>query len=95
MAGTESAIQTGRASGEEPLWPRVLSVLKSARLWLSVWVIGVLITLSWYLSAYLRFARSLGKTLQAPRVSDLEVYNAIYDRKVPRLCRSRWRRTGR
>ncbi|MBR5430421.1 MAG: right-handed parallel beta-helix repeat-containing protein, partial [Firmicutes bacterium] len=84
-----SAAETIAAERARPLGPRVLAVLKSARLWLSVWAIGAVTALLWYLSGYLRFARSLRRTLQPPLAGDLEAYNAIYDRRSPRLFRSR------
>ena len=68
-----TAIGSGTAenTGEPalPLWPQVLAVLKSPRLWLSVWAIGAAAAMLWYGVGYLRFARSLRKTLRAPRAA--------------------------
>ena len=84
-----SGAEAAAAELARPLWPRVLAVLKSPRLWLSVWAIGAAAALLWYGVGYLRFARSLRRTLHAPRATDLAVFNEIYDKRVPRLYRSK------
>ena len=76
-------------SKRETTWQQITTVLKSARFWVSVWALGALLTLGWFVGTYRRFVKSLRRTLKEPCKTDLDVYHALYDRKNPKLYRSR------
>ena len=68
-------------------------VLRAPRFWLSVWIIGAVLSAAWYLDGYRRFRLELAPTLKAPLPADREIYAAVTDEPCPALYRSRAVRT--
>ena len=64
-------------------------VLRSDRLWFSLWIIGMAVSALWYGGGYLRFRRELCATLKSAARSDRTVYARVTDEPCPKLYRSK------
>ena len=89
-------LAVGGQTEDDPAAQRLFDLrqaLRAPRLWLSIWVIGAVLSAAWYLGGYLRFRRELTATLLPALRADREIYAAVTDEPCPRLYRSKAVRT--
>ena len=68
-------------------------VLRAPRFWLSVWVIGAVLSAAWYGVGYGRFRRELAATFRSALPEDRAIYALVTDEPCPALYRSKAVRT--
>ena len=89
-AGLIPVSEAARRAADPAVQPltALREVLRAPRFWLSIWIIGAVLSAAWYLEGYRRFRRELTGTLKAPLPADRAIYESITDKPCPRLYRS-------
>ena len=85
----ESVLPAAEESAPSRALIDLREVLRSARFWFSLWLIGLTGSALWYGGGYRRFRRELSVALKPATPADRAVYAQVTDEPCPTLYRSR------